>query len=994
MQFSQLEDTPMFRQEIQCVEENAELMRGRCLKFYKGCRKYTEGLVEGYAGDIAFVNALETFGGDQNDPTCVAFGGPVMNKFIVAFREITSYKEALRSQSADFWSTSSAADTCRCGPQTVDLLPLLFHLTKTEHMLNDRLLQFVNVDLQDIKDARKPFDKASLAYDQAREKFMSLRKSTKTDVAAAIEEELLTAKTSFELARFNLVSALFKFESKKGFEFLEAVSGMMEAHLRFFKQGYELLNRMEPFINQVDPPQGPWRYQPKLVLELEEVEAIMQALADNSDGSWNKCANSTSSLSKTIILDFYPCIRLVVELPLEVAHAILSPSRLRKEKNFASTAPVFLFPPFLDQSMVPFLIYGVLSCPKSSRKQATPWETWNNFLSQVLDYAQKSRECSNYEQESLSERMQEHIRQIEQGKLSLTGYTSPSVADGMQPYTRGSQKIIEAVMQSAANGKVQTIRQGYLSKRSSNLRGDWKRRFFVLDSRGMLYYYRKPFAWSSAGGSQSTTQKSSSENGQGLLSRWLSNHYHSGANDEKSVTRHTVNLLTSTIKVDADQSDLMFCFRIISPTKIYTLQQTIENNRLAMQAENALDQRDWIEKITGVITSLLSSQTPESSLSAFPMRSGGGDNNLTSDSSLVECPDGFQTTTRQYMPKIPSTGSLSDIPKSLQHQENYEKNEKPIDILRKVPGNDKCADCGEPEPDWASLNLGLLICIECSGVHRNLGVHISKVRSLKLDVKVWEPSVLALFQSLGNFYVNSIWEELNSGHTKTVLPVGSSKSEGQKQLPKTKPSHDDPISAKELFIHAKYAEKAFVCKLTDNPCLLSVAEEVWESVRSNDPKALYRHIVCNGADVNTIYGDSRDQSRSSNLLNERGDQIEKEHFDGCSLLHLACLNTDIGMVELLLQYGANVNASDSRGRVPLHLCLVGRKFAIAKLLMSRGADPQAVDGEGKTPLQLALASGINDNETPRMEEMEDGLSSFALKKQGYSYTKSKGETAS
>ncbi|XP_038999288.1 ADP-ribosylation factor GTPase-activating protein AGD1-like [Hibiscus syriacus] len=812
MQFSQLEDTPMFRQEIQCVEENAELMRGRCLKFYKGCRKYTEGLVEGYAGDIAFVNALETFGGDQNDPTCVAFGGPVMNKFIVAFREITSYKEALRSQ--------------------------------TEHMLNDRLLQFVNVDLQDIKDARKPFDKASLAYDQAREKFMSLRKSTKTDVAAAIEEELLTAKTSFELARFNLVSALFKFESKKGFEFLEAVSGMMEAHLRFFKQGYELLNRMEPFINQ------------------------------------------------------------------------------------------------------------------------------------VLDYAQKSRECSNYEQESLSERMQEHIRQIEQGKLSLTGYTSPSVADGMQPYTRGSQKIIEAVMQSAANGKVQTIRQGYLSKRSSNLRGDWKRRFFVLDSRGMLYYYRKPFAWSSAGGSQSTTQKSSSENGQGLLSRWLSNHYHSGANDEKSVTRHTVNLLTSTIKVDADQSDLMFCFRIISPTKIYTL-----------QAENALDQRDWIEKITGVITSLLSSQTPESSLSAFPMRSGGGDNNLTSDSSLVECPDGFQTTTRQYMPKIPSTGSLSDIPKSLQHQENYEKNEKPIDILRKVPGNDKCADCGEPEPDWASLNLGLLICIECSGVHRNLGVHISKVRSLKLDVKVWEPSVLALFQSLGNFYVNSIWEELNSGHTKTVLPVGSSKSEGQKQLPKTKPSHDDPISAKELFIHAKYAEKAFVCKLTDNPCLLSVAEEVWESVRSNDPKALYRHIVCNGADVNTIYGhqsyctyspsvhklqinvmgktkeiDSRDQSRSSNLLNERGDQIEKEHFDGCSLLHLACLNTDIGMVELLLQYGANVNASDSRGRVPLHLCLVGRKFAIAKLLMSRGADPQAVDGEGKTPLQLALASGINDNE--------------------------------
>lgn len=50
-------------------------------------------------------------------------------------------------------------------------------------------------------------------------------------------------------------------------------------------------------------------------------------------------------------------------------------------------------------------------------------------------------------------------------------------------------------------------------------------------------------------------------------------------------------------------------------------------------------------------------------------------------------------------------------------------------ILREIPGNDRCAECGAPEPDWASLNLGVLMCIECSGVHRNLGVHRSKVQS-------------------------------------------------------------------------------------------------------------------------------------------------------------------------------------------------------------------------------------------------------------------------
>uniref|UniRef100_A0A8C3SVZ1 ArfGAP with RhoGAP domain, ankyrin repeat and PH domain 1 n=1 Tax=Chelydra serpentina TaxID=8475 RepID=A0A8C3SVZ1_CHESE len=74
-----------------------------------------------------------------------------------------------------------------------------------------------------------------------------------------------------------------------------------------------------------------------------------------------------------------------------------------------------------------------------------------------------------------------------------------------------------------------------------------------------------------------------------------------------------------------------------------------------------------------------------------------------------------------------------------------------------VEANRFCADCRSPKPDWASVNLCVVICKRCAGEHRGLGPSITKVRSLKMDRKVWTEELIELFCQVGNCVANQFW---------------------------------------------------------------------------------------------------------------------------------------------------------------------------------------------------------------------------------------------
>ncbi|KAK9076277.1 hypothetical protein SSX86_004610 [Deinandra increscens subsp. villosa] len=425
-----------------------------------------------------------------------------------------------------------------------------------------------------------------------------------------------------------------------------------------------------------------------------------------------------------------------------------------------------------------------------------------------------------------------------------------------------------------------------------------------------------------------------------MFGRFRSRHNRAASHDDENLECHTVDLRTSTIKADDEDSDLRLCFRIISPFKNYTL-----------QAENEGDRIDWMNKITGVISSLLNSHLKQTHFNR----------------SIMGCtPD--EVGELFSISQVDNRGSILD-------KMHIEPENCVSSILREIPGNDLCAECNAPDPDWASLNLGILICIECSGVHRNLGVHISKVRSINLDVKVWEPPVMDLFKNLGNTYCNSIWEN----------PLQTNSEDGSNALAVNKPIPIDANQQREKYIIAKYVEKRLISQEeTTSNNTPSYATRIWKATETNNIREVYRLIATSDTNIiNSTYDEvagadlfhnlhEQDSSKGSENTNPLACKKMKEIKDtrkpetclqGCTLLHLAC---DLGhevMLELLLQFGADINRPDYHGRTPLHHCIFFGNNKLAKYIIRRGADVSIKDGGGQGALERAMEMGaITDDE--------------------------------
>ncbi|XP_058266221.1 arf-GAP with coiled-coil, ANK repeat and PH domain-containing protein 3 isoform X1 [Hemibagrus wyckioides] len=417
-----------------------------------------------------------------------------------------------------------------------------------------------------------------------------------------------------------------------------------------------------------------------------------------------------------------------------------------------------------------------------------------------------------------------------------------------------------------------------------------------------------------------------------------------------------------------------FCFEVVSPSKSCMLQAESEKLRQA-----------WIQAVQASIAS-----------------------------AYRESPDSYYTE-RLDRTASPSTSSIDS---ASEPRERSVRAESVLQRVQCVPGNDMCCDCGQADPRWASINLGILLCIECSGIHRSLGVHCSKVRSLTLDS--WEPELLKLMCELGNSVINHIYE-------------GTCEEQGMK-----KPGANSPRQEKEAWIRAKYVEKKFLKKIATAGALANSerkTERRWAAKkcrRHNSATTVPKHrrkyrqdpssgslcsatsalerkfrrdslfcpdeldslfsyfdtssgprspaglssdsglggssdgstdVLLFGSVVDSVTEEecevSEDSSGEVELEPEASDPEDVRELHPGALLYKACQARNLPVMAEALAHGADVNSvnEEDEGKSPLIQAVIGGSLLACEFLLQNGADVNQRDLKGRGPLHHATYLG-------------------------------------